>query len=592
MSLGSNNIDFINRNLTYHDIDTLFLEHLDTIKDPLEVVHDYRKNKSSVQLCKDKQDDQHGDLTEQLSSPGILMIIEAEDATADLKATDAWKTSLIKALEKEGLTVVSTIVTESEVKGAVVVIILREGYVTAHSMPEQKYVAFDSHLWSGFEKHKDIKKTLLEVAGSSSRSSSSFRIIAGGMYGVNSWRDDQKLCGPRFTKLCEQHDLSHEALVQQSPIDIILEEMVDLVEDDTKLVAVLCGEQTSACRSVDVLQEHKNVGNVLKLSCQEPKDINECVEYSTERMVACEQHVLNTMNAAVVGEKKLSAIIVDSSANVAIGEVMLAIFNSKTRQRELLMPNWFVMSSKLDQSENWQGHFVRRVLEDIFDREPVFNSKILFNGQDASLEVDITSIGDGKFIQKVNTVLQEIETKSGLMSEVQDVTAGLWVYEPDFKPLHVYTSQHYNQSSPFEQWMSQKPLGYQNVYQLENKSKNLSTPLIRGALEGILSNMFPIDEESDKNPELQEFSDFGIGCVLVAIWSGGSVIVMWDGNIHIDINLFMYDENEDRAEDFKRDFMAKFPATTNVLHDEYPRGIGRVVNFLEDVGPRGKPYWV
>ena len=44
--MGSNKIDFMDRELKDHNVDTLYLQDLDTINDPYEIYHDYYKNES------------------------------------------------------------------------------------------------------------------------------------------------------------------------------------------------------------------------------------------------------------------------------------------------------------------------------------------------------------------------------------------------------------------------------------------------------------------------------------------------------------------------------------------------------------------
>jgi len=90
--------------------------------------------------------------------------------------------------------------------------------------------------------------------------------------------------------------------------------------------------------------------------------------------------------------------------------------------------------------------------------------------------------------------------------------------------------------------------------------------------------------------EIEEFENVGDGCMFVAFWSGGSVVVVWDGRKHIDLNLFTYDENNRVATHFSRIFKLSMRMKT-VLHDEQPRGYGDVVNFLSDIEPRGDPHW-
>ena len=582
-------------------MNALFIQPLDLIDNPYELVHDYYKNESSIQLCKGGEHDLalglENEHAEQERSPGILMIVEAEQSTEELLLSDVLKIECIGVLEKEGLSVVSAFLSESGVDKTTMVIVLQEGYIVAHTLPEYKYCAFDIHLWSSFEKHEGIRKALLAAVGSGSESSTSFRIIAGGMFGVGTWKDDVKLRGPRFTQECDHQEetLLDHVLFQHNAIDVIIEGMLDLVDDSLMTVAVLCGGDPEACRTVDVLQNNENVADVVALNCLDMDGINEYVEGGIDRMVVCEEQLTEKLRKELKGEQKLSSIIVDASANSIVAQIVLKIFSSRKNQRHMLMPNVLVMSAESGDTQDWQRNLARRFWKDIFVHEPLFYAAVIFNSTSAegnNFKADITLSGDETFIQKLNDVLQWIETEIGVVSKVQHIMGGLWVEQEDFKPSQVFVSSDYDQHSPLEQWRSQKPLGYHNIFQLESSIMNLSLHQVREALKISLSEMFSSLNTPTDSAELREYTDIGNGCVLVALWAEGSAIVMWDGNIHIDINLFMFDESENRAKAFKESFSLEIPSLTTVLHDEHPRGIGRVVNYLKDLEPRVDPHWL
>merc|ERR1712161_146328 len=88
--------------------------------------------------------------------------------------------------------------------------------------------------------------------------------------------------------------------------------------------------------------------------------------------------------------------------------------------------------------------------------------------------------------------------------------------------------------------------------------------------------------DTDNLPNIKSFDKVGDGCLLVACWSGGNVI-LWDGRQHIDINLFTYAEDFDTSKKFEGIFTSYIPKLTTKLRDEQPRGTGRVVNFLGDI---------
>jgi hypothetical protein len=78
------------------------------------------------------------------------------------------------------------------------------------------------------------------------------------------------------------------------------------------------------------------------------------------------------------------------------------------------------------------------------------------------------------------------------------------------------------------------------------------------------------------------------------LWSGGNILVVWDGRSHVDVNLFTHQvDNIAFAEYFESHFseshFSEQTALTRTLRDEQPRGIGRVVSFAKDITPL--PHW-
>ena len=590
MILGSNKIDFMNPHFKEHSIKTLYLEPLEA-KDPFELYHNYRRNESSVQFCKGGGGYVEEDLIQQTSSPGILMIFEAEQITADLRTSNFLKEIIVEVLEEEGLEVASAVLSKADAEGNIMVMVLKEGYVVARTFPSHKYVAFDVHLWSSFEKHENIKKALIAALGI--RSSSSFRIVAGGMSGVGTWKDYQENRGPVFTQDCDDRDKppTDNGVTKQVAMDTVLEDIASLVKGGKSLVVVLCGEKSDPCRTVKILENQDNIGSVIPLRCG---SVGGGANKYMDPTIACEQAILETLKGATAADLRLSAIFVDSSASVVTAQIMLQIFKSKLNQRKILMKNnVLVVSVNVGEVKRWRGNFVRRFLEDIFYYEPAFNADILFNNSNTNFTVSVTSYGDARFVQNLIAVLRNIEEQNRFLPKIQDLTGGVWVSQPYLEPSQFFLPVDQNQSAPLEQWNSQKPLGFQSIFQLESKEETISMPLIQKALDTTLSNIsLSHTTNTDKTAELHVTSHIGDGCLLRSVWAGGNAVVIWDGNLHIDINLFMRDQNSERADAFLMRFIAEMPALSIALHDEQPRGIGRVVNYLSDVHPYSQPHWV
>lgn len=106
-------------------------------------------------------------------------------------------------------------------------------------------------------------------------------------------------------------------------------------------------------------------------------------------------------------------------------------------------------------------------------------------------------------------------------------------------------------------------------------------------LEGILKAVDLDSEDSN----IEEFNDLGDGCLLVDTWMGGSIIILWDGRNHVDVNLFTYEEDFEQATAFEENFSLAIPGLEMILRDEHPRGMGRVVSFKKDIEEYEEPHW-
>lgn len=115
---------------------------------------------------------------------------------------------------------------------------------------------------------------------------------------------------------------------------------------------------------------------------------------------------------------------------------------------------------------------------------------------------------------------------------------------------------------------------------------------VKAALEHTIASMESEDIASGKMEEFVANNKMGgQGSVLVALWSGGSAVILFDGQVHVDINLFTYRESKDTHDEFAELFMSQIPMLNIALRDEQPRGYGRVVNFRKDIEPRMLPHW-
>lgn len=68
-----------------------------------------------------------------------------------------------------------------------------------------------------------------------------------------------------------------------------------------------------------------------------------------------------------------------------------------------------------------------------------------------------------------------------------------------------------------------------------------------------------------------------------------SLSASWDGRAHIDVSLFLTDEEKELRDQFADSFLEELSLVKLAARDDFPRGFGRVVNFKSEVND--PPHW-
>jgi S-adenosylmethionine/arginine decarboxylase-like enzyme len=595
--LASNGFNFLDRNLTNHNLENnLYIEPLSPDYDRFELVHNYRNNPDNSFKILCKADDKEEEPVEQEGSPGIFMVIEAEEVTADLGSIQDVQDAVTKALEGVGLTVESvaqrTHATRFSTSPAgETFLVLREGYVAIRTWPAHKYCAFDIHLWSAFEKHEAAKKAVIASVGGKMATSSAYRIVAGGMFGVSTWKEDAKGHGPQIHKICDPSEAPvRDAPTEPSTLKTALDTGLSLVQDNNIVVAVVC-EDKEVCPTIELVKKNAKVSEVIVLSaCPDVTPSDEYSEEGRKRVVECEKGILKTLQDSVTDEKRLRAIVLDTGAERLMAQIVLRILSKKSDAVDILSSDIIALATIEDQeAESWRRSFLDLFGKTVVTLDPLFKAEVMFNSTDSSMELGISSSGDKFFMQLLADTATSVEKESGLAVEIRSIHGGLWRAEPkrlmlDEEAEKLFSSESYDRTSPLEQWRSQQPLGHQTLFQLEIRNQ------VDDVKDAIKQAFSPTDSMEF---EVQEVTSSGDGCVIVAFWAQGSAIVVWDGRIHINFNIITYFESDKIPQDLLVKMRSRLFRLDLILHDEQPRGFGRVVNFHDDLGfgERQDPLW-
>ena len=137
-------------------------------------------------------------------------------------------------------------------------------------------------LWSQFEQLENIKAKLVDVV--KGQGSSSFRIVTGGMFGLQEMKKPTTESGTE--KFSESVDQDQVMTVKEDAVGTIVREAVSLVHSENSIVAVVCPEKAARCLSLESLFK-QNVHLTRKVI-----PVYRCPGLTQETMYACEKQVV------------------------------------------------------------------------------------------------------------------------------------------------------------------------------------------------------------------------------------------------------------------------------------------------------------
>lgn len=606
MVMGSRTIDFMNPvsgpSLTEHGIKNLVVRNLEDIDDNFELYHDYAYNATSVHLCDSLSDTEES--KDQVKSPGIMIIMEVEGAEGDLTSA-ALQASISSALKEQGLSVNFS---DKYQKDSIsfVFVALKEGYVIARAYADKKYVGFDIQFWSSTDKQKSVMNTLVAAVGGGTLPSSSYRVITGGMFGIDTWMNDNKLHGPQFKELCKGIQATapivkiHQHESSEADLNTAIEFGLNLIGKRDLKVAVLVGNEDIpagiADAHIDALSGFDSVSKVVKLDCPSLVDFNMFYEFAEHHLAECERHLSELLKS----DKTLfNAIVIDSTADKLTSSILLQLL-SEMSVDDALDSDAIVLASVVNHDvDQWKENLLLLMKDKPFYSEPNTSFvDIAFVNSEADHEFNllVTNYGMEKFVNHLNSTVVEFNAQknNNLSARINVLNGGDWKFQENFEPSRVYLPEDYDQSEPLAQWLSQIPLGHQAIVQMEpNPSYDKKVEIVNEQLltKATNSAINAIDEAGLSEESVKKFCDVGEGCLFVSLFESGTLTVQWDGREHIDVIIFSLTEDIDIVNTFVDEFLTVIPSYTTMLRDEQPRGIGRIVSYQRDLDDTKLPHW-
>eukprot|EP00980_Cylindrotheca_fusiformis_P018572 scaffold6155_cov108-Cylindrotheca_fusiformis.AAC.7 len=586
---ASNDVDFMYRDIHDQELmenSTLLIEQ-DSMKTKhqFDRIHDYRHNPNPgfKKLCKKMKDGQKED-KQQSQAPGIMMIVEAENLSEDLSNPAIVRNSIAKEIDRLGLTVISD-KAETTISSRFVVM-MAEGYVIARLYPEAKYCALDIHLWSAFDSHEALKQGIVEKAlgGSihANKSTSSYRIVAGGMFGLSNWKATSETHGPQISQVCpEETAPKRDSPSDDSVFKLALKTSLDVVRGkDGLTVAVICGEKETegGCPSLEVVENHPKFKRVIPIyECPS----NEGMEWS-ERVSCSVGEAQEELNRKLTKESdQIHVIVFDASTS----KVASSLFGTLKAEDHVDPEDVFVIATTDSKEELWRRRLVELIRVEI-EMDPVFRSQLLFNTTSSSLEISLAASGDPFFMEHLTKAVSATQKETvNVTLEIRNIVGGYWREEKkhlgaDWEFSQVTVSDDYNHDDARAQWKSQTAVAAQALLQFSNYIDGAKSIVEREDLVNACNSVF--SSRPDYSLAVYDGNFGADGIICAGGWDTGSAVISWDGRYQVDFNIFSENGLEEVTA-FEADMKMKLPTLGGWLRDFQPRGYGRVVNFKEDI---------
>jgi len=604
MIFGSNKADFFHKPLVEHGVETLLLEPVNELNDGYDYFHDVRKNNALEQGKCDLKTNEKNE-TEQKKSAGLLHILDAEDVGVTLDKETVEK-AILAAADKVGFTKIESNSDEdyasfdiktdvdADSKSIMVNLVFKEGYATARIYSNDKYAAVDVGVWGSFENGDEFRKLIAEEL--KAKTSSFFRVVVGGMYDSSTWEKDKDLIGPQIVQQrnCEESKKSSAEIADDIAQETVLKETIDLLDEQDSIAVVFCGlKGVDKCRGLDVLEQHPTISKVIPVwACPELSSIDkQDASESFATKSQCEGEVLSTLvQGRGFDGDGITTIVLDGSTPFEMGQILHSILTVDDHRLHLMQEDQFMVSlSTKPQSEKWKINLLeryRKVL--LYDPVKVAKYDITVNG--ASMELSILSDHDMMGFASYKALEESLSKRlprDGVEAsvEVTAITGGLFRYQHDFDP-NDFDQDDYPEEPGKEQWKEQKSFGRKTVVQYElNKDVESNTmPDVAGFVQLVGSTAKAKGDIYD----LQTYTDVGGGLVIIADIAKGSLVLVWDGREHADLNIFLHDDSDLEIKEFITEFEKNADGKLKMtLRDDFPRGIGRVMNFKEDMNYTG-----
>jgi len=275
---------------------------------------------------------------------------------------------------------------------------------------------------------------------------------------------------------------------------------------------------------------------------------------------------------------------------------------SPSNKKLIFADDMTVAAPLVDLSEGWRRSFVDRFRTHIYPDDPTHRSDVYFNSTTTSFMMSIGHSGDFNFGERLVEFVNQTEARTHRTGEIENIRGntfdGYIITDPHLVDEN-FTDADFDQDGQLEHWEAQMPLGFQVIFQFEITEERAKTMELESTQALFNTGLQKTVVPASDTIHYQTFSEIGDGYVITAVWAGGTAVLLYDGKGHMDVNIFTYKEDFRGVYPFDRSItyctMVTKDCTTGItrtLRDAQPRGKGRVVSFMADLGgfdESGKP---
>jgi len=619
LAFGSNGVDFFHAPIYDHGIadmgNILFTTALDGAEDRHDMMHDFR-TKPGITCTGDEHDTVTNNVEEdQTTAHGVLELVTLEHLKSPLDSLKIIAKSIETCIEGVGgFTIVNNGVHYEEEPHGLALIVMEEGYVVARIQQNENaveddensfYVGFDVYLWSQTHRIETLKNTFLKAYGS--EDVSSHKIVVGGMFGTKTWKEDAKHVGPMSAssskRICDSDDKEASTTTgsgssSSSSFDIdsvggiAIEEAVSLTLTEDVVAAVFCGSESSddSCISLDVLKDHKLVKEVIPIY-----ECSSAGEDDIQQLYACERKIIEELEAKLGSTTdKLHMFVLDSDASQRMHQIANSIFDTFEHRETLLESHSIAVtwSSNDDASSNepWRWEFLDRYRKQIHHDPVKLGEFVIRSGENKAYRFGIVSTNDPGMNARFDSFEKQVQNRlpEDARVELRNIHGGLYNYNEDHT-LATYSQKDYDNTLAEEHFERQVPLARQTIFQYEvsDEAKKLTSRglgLNADFVEKLIFGSSISEEEGDFDSVTKHRYPVGTGCVFLMFGERLNIVTVWDGRDRVDVN-FVSSGSISSAlvmDTFDARLQGLSPMI-GVAVDAQPRGLGRVVNFPEDL---------